>query len=105
MNQSTSMTFRFKPMANNCLAPRCEDCPLNELDGDGFTDQDRMDGLNSVILIRPLTDKPDTRYSEYETGRLELEARIQVGYKNPRVSQIAIKALEKQVYGQCQTAK
>jgi hypothetical protein len=89
-------------MNSNCKGPDyCKDCPLMELDTDEFTDGDRLDAVNSVTLLKSQFERRDTRFDSSETSRLESHARILVGYKNERVSKVAVRALERQVTGIC----
>jgi hypothetical protein len=88
-------------MRFNCDGTHCVDCPILELQSEEFTDQDRVDGFNSVILLRSQFKEMRDRFDEWEASRLEAEARKVVRYSNEAVSRVAVRALERQVTGNC----
>lgn len=80
----------------------CEGCPLLELMSDDFTNQDRTDAANSVIILGgQFSETRSTRFHEVEVIRLEQLAREYIGYRDTDVSKVAVRALERRVTGQC----
>ena len=76
-----------------------------ELLGEEFTDGDRSDALNSMILLRSTFTQKRNRFRPYEADQLAVEARKLGRYSNEPVSRIAVMALERQITGNCDLLK
>lgn len=93
-------------MREICEGVYCVDCPMLALLDEEFTDQDRRDAFNSMILLRSTFKQNITRrFNSDEVHRLAFDARQLGHYSNEFVSGVAVRALEKQVSGTCELLK
>ena len=90
-------------MSNNCGGPEyCEDCPLLELVPPEFSEGDRLDAVNSVILAKQLVPlELNEGLPGYELIRLERKVKTLVGFQSEKIGRVAIKAFEKRLIGHC----
>jgi hypothetical protein len=88
-----------------CEGVFCVDCPMLELLSDEFTEGDRIDAFNSMVVLRSTIKDRENGFKRWEFDRLASEAR-QIGhYTSDTVSRVAVRSLERQITDNCELLK